>query len=101
MYADGSTQPLTWVGEYLWRGNGQGATMVCATDRANNTTCTPVTATPGDAGVTPDAPTMTTQPGGCCDAGGEPPLALLLLVSARIRWTRRRSGSARRRRRSA
>lgn len=101
MYADGSTQPLTWVGEYLWRGNGQGATMVCATDRANNTTCTPVSATPGDAGVTPDAPIAMTEPGGCCDAGGEPPLALLLLVSARIRWRRRRCGTARRRRRSA
>jgi hypothetical protein len=101
MYVDGSTQPLAWYGEYLWRGNGQGATMVCATDRANNTTCAPVTATPDDAGVTPDAPMVTTQPGGCCDAGGEPPLALLLLVSARIRWTRRRCGSARRRRRSA
>jgi hypothetical protein len=102
MYTDGSTQPLTWYGEYLWRGNGQGATMVCATDRANNTTCTPVLATADDGGISPDAPPpVKTQPGGCCDAGGEPPLALLLLVSARIRWTRRRSGSARRRRRSA
>jgi hypothetical protein len=103
MYADGSTQPMTWYGEYLWRGNGQGATMVCATDRANNTTCTPVVATADDGGIPPDAPPTTgmTKPGGCCDAGGEPPLALLLLVSARIRWTRRRSGSAPRRRRSA
>lgn len=102
MYADGSTQPMTWYGEYLWRGNGQGATMVCATDRANNTTCAPVTAAPDDAGVTTDAPTnVKTQPGGCCDAGGESPFALLLLVSARIRSTRRRCGSAPRRRRSA
>lgn len=101
MYADGSTQPLTWVGEYLWRGAGQGATTVCATDRAGNMACAPVVVG-GDAVAQPDAgPGQGTQPGGCCDAGGEPPLLLALLVSARIRSRRRGSGSARRRPRSA
>jgi hypothetical protein len=102
MYADGSTQPLTWVGEYSWTGPGQGATAVCATDRAGNTACTPV-GVGGDDVAQPDAgPGAMTKPGGgCCDAGGEPPFLLALLVSARIRSRRRRSGSARRRRWSA
>ena len=102
---------LVWYGEYLWRASvPSGATSyhVCAKDRVGNQACSPdqsivttheVTDVFPDGGATADAPLASTQPGGCCEAGGSAPSSLLLAMvvfgaSARSRRTARRSRTA-------
>lgn len=110
-----TTVPMTWYGEYLWRAelpSQGGSYQVCATDRAGNHACGEMMEygaplnddiAPPDAPA-PDAPIATTQPGGCCDSGGQPSgmiLALLVAISARSRSRSRRCRTAPRRRPSA
>jgi uncharacterized protein (TIGR03382 family) len=95
--------PMTWYGEYLWRGDlpsaGNFTYQVCGTDQAGNEMCSAEMMTgaggDGDAGPGTDAGDGGGGGGGgCCGASSDPRgtlvLALALLAASRRRRRARR-----------
>jgi hypothetical protein len=93
----GTEIPMTWYGEMLWRANfplepSTTTFEVCATDRQGNKGCASNVPSGDDAGVGGDGGTTTpSEPGGCCEAGGDPRGVLLLVLLVGLAWLRPRA----------